>query len=154
MVQILILLWLAGILLRIWRLARFFQIESYDSKRYLLWLAGKPYRYIMTRALIFGGVAGLISLALNFVGQDTGAVYLMVWSVAAVAGVWPEPAKEIKQKFKVTPRAARLLVMAFALAVMAVIGAQVIIDSKVEMTDRARFAVITGTGLVIYHLRR
>lgn len=152
MVQILILLWLAGIILRIWRLARFFQLESYDIRRYLLWLAGKPSRYVMTRALIFGGVAGLISLALNWFGQDTGAMYLIVWSAAAVAGVWPEPAKEIKQKFKVTPRAARLLVMAFALAVMAGIGAQVIIDSKVEMTDRARFAVITGIGLVIYHL--
>jgi hypothetical protein len=30
MVQILILLWLAGIIWRVWRLARFFQIEGYE----------------------------------------------------------------------------------------------------------------------------
>ncbi len=57
----------------------------------------------MWRALVFAGVAGLISLALNWFGQDTEAVYLIVWGVAAVLGIWPEPIKEIKQKFKVTP---------------------------------------------------
>jgi UDP-N-acetylmuramoyl-tripeptide--D-alanyl-D-alanine ligase len=152
MVQILILLWLAGIVLHIWRLARFFQLEGYASVRYLRWLAGKPCRYIMWRALVFAGVAGLISLALNWFGQDTEAVYLIVWGVATVLGVWPEPPKEIKQKFKLTQRAARLLITAFALAVIAVIGTQVALDSAIQMADRTRFAVITGVGLAIYHL--
>jgi len=40
MTAFLIVLWLVGIMLRIWRLARFFQIEGYDSRRYLRWLAG------------------------------------------------------------------------------------------------------------------
>lgn len=152
MVQILILLWLAGIILRVWRLARFFQIEGYESKRYLRWLIGKPQRYVMWRALVFAGVAGLISLALNWFGQDTKAVYLVVWGVAAVLGIWPEPIKEIKQKFKVTQRAARLLIMAFALAVIALIGTEVALEAALKMSDRTRFAVITGVGLVIYHL--
>ncbi|RPI98349.1 MAG: hypothetical protein EHM39_08115, partial [Chloroflexi bacterium] len=152
MVQILILLWLTGIILRIWRQARFFQIEGYDIRRYLRWLAEKPHRYIVWRALVFAGVAGLISLLLNWFGQDTEAVYLLIWGAAAVLGVWPESPKEIKQKFKVTPRAARLLVLAFALAVIAVIGAEVAIDARTDMSERARFAVITGIGLVVYHL--
>ncbi len=152
MVQILILLWLTGIILRIWRQARFFQIEGYESGRYLHWLAEKPHRYILWRALIFAGVAGLISLLLNWVGQDTEAIYLLIWGAAAVLGVWPEPAKEIKQKFKVTPRAARLLVIAFALAVIAVMGAEVAIEARTELAERGRFAVITGIGLGVYHL--
>jgi UDP-N-acetylmuramoyl-tripeptide--D-alanyl-D-alanine ligase len=152
MVQILIVLWLAGIILRVWRLARFFQIEGYESKRYLRWLIGKPQRYVMWRALVFAGVAGLISLALNWFGQDTEAVYLLVWGVAAVLGVWPEPTKEIKQKFKVTPRAARLLILAFALAVIALIGSEVALDAAFQTAQRTRFAIITGVGLVIYHL--
>jgi UDP-N-acetylmuramoyl-tripeptide--D-alanyl-D-alanine ligase len=152
MVQILIVLWLAGIILRVWRLARFFQLEGYESKRYLRWLIGKPQRYIMWRALVFAGVAGLISLALNWFGQDTEAVYLLVWGVAAVLGVWPEPTKEIKQKFKVTQRAARLLIMAFALAVIALIGSEVALDAVFQTEERTRFAIITGVGLVIYHL--
>ncbi len=152
MVQILILLWLAGIILRVWRLARFFQIEGYESKRYLRWLISKAQRYVMWRALVFAGVAGMISLTLNWFGQDTEAVYLVVWGVAAVLGIWPEPIKEIKQKFKVTQRAARLLIMAFALAVIALIGTEVALEAALNMSDRTRFAVITGVGLVIYHL--
>jgi UDP-N-acetylmuramoyl-tripeptide--D-alanyl-D-alanine ligase len=152
MVQILIVLWLAGIILRVWRLARFFQIEGYETRRYLRWLIGKPQRYVMWRALVFAGVAGLISLALNWFGQDTEAVYLIVWGVAAVIGVWPEPTKEIKQKFKLTQRAARLLIMAFALAVIALIGTEVALDAAFQTAARTRFAIITGVGLVIYHL--
>jgi UDP-N-acetylmuramoyl-tripeptide--D-alanyl-D-alanine ligase len=152
MVQILIVLWLAGIILRVWRLARFFQIEGYETKRYLRWLIGKPQRYVMWRALVFAGVAGLISLALNWFGQDTEVVYLIVWGVATVLGGWPEPTKEIKQKFKVTQRAARLLIMAFALAVIALIGTEVALDAAFQTAARTRFAIITGVGLVIYHL--
>ncbi len=152
MVQLLILIWLAGTLVRIWRLARYFQIEGYDSLRYLRWLLAKPQRYLMWRALVFIGVAALISLALGWVGQDTEAVYLVIWSVAAALGVWPEPPKEVKQKFKLTQRAARLLVTAFALAVILLIGTDVTLDAMLAMSERTRFAVITGVGLVIYHL--
>lgn len=151
MVQILIFLWLIGVLLRIWRLARFFQIEGYDSRRYLRWLVGKPYRYVMWRALIFVGVASLSSLALNLAGQDTEAVYLLIWGVAGVLAVWPESPKEVKQKFTLTQRAARLLITAFALAVIALIGTEVTVDSF-DITARTKFAMITGVGLLIFHL--
>jgi UDP-N-acetylmuramoyl-tripeptide--D-alanyl-D-alanine ligase len=152
MSQILIVLWLAGIIWRIWQLARFFQIEGYDSARYLRWLAGRPARYILWRALIYVGVAALTSLALNWFGQDTDAVYLLVWSAAAILGMWPERPKEVKQKFKLTPRAARLLVTAFALAVIVQIGAPVSLDAALSLSDRTQFAVITGVGLAVCHL--
>jgi UDP-N-acetylmuramoyl-tripeptide--D-alanyl-D-alanine ligase len=152
MVQSLILLWLAGIILRIWRLARFFQIEGYESARFLRWLFVKPQRYIMWRALIFVGVASLISLALNWFGQDTELLYLTIWGAAGLLGVWPEPPKEVKQAFKLTQRAARLLITAFALAVIALIGAEVTLTAAFELSDRANFAAITIIGLVIFHL--
>ena len=152
MVQILIFLWLAGILVRVWRLARFFQIEGYSSTRYLRWLTGKLNRFLVWRAVIFVGVAGLTSLALNFAGQDTSAVYLLVWSAASILAVWPEPPKEIKQKFKLTPRAARLLVTAFAVALIVLIGAEVTLDAALIMSDQTQFAVIAGIGLLVYHL--
>lgn len=152
MAQSLILIWLVGILVRIWRLARFFQIEGYDSRRFLRWVIGKPQRYVMWRALVFGGVAALISLTLNWFGQDTELVYLLVWGAAAVLGVWPEPPKEIKQKFKVTQRAARLLITAFALGVIALLGSQITLEQAFSFSDRTRFAVITLVGLTVYHL--
>ncbi len=152
MVEMLIFVWLAGILLRIWRLARFFQIEGYDSRRFLRWLLGRPNRYIMWRALVFVGVAGLTSFALNWFGQDTDLLYLVIWGVTAVLATWPEPPKEVKQKFKLTQRAARLLITAFALAVIVAIGAEVTLNTAVSASDRTKFLVITGVGLVIYHL--
>ncbi|MBN1564016.1 MAG: UDP-N-acetylmuramoyl-tripeptide--D-alanyl-D-alanine ligase [Anaerolineae bacterium] len=152
MVQSLILLWLAGVILRIWRLARFFQLEGYDNARFLRWLFDKPQRYIMWRALVFVGVASLISLALNWGGQDTGLLYLAVWGVAGVIGIWPEPPKEVKQTFKLTQRATRLLITAFALAVIVLIGAEVTLLAAFNFSDRTDFAVITLTGLVIFHL--
>jgi len=152
MVQSLILIWLAGILLRIWRLARFFQLEGYDSRRFLRWVVARPQRYIMWRALVFAGVAALISLALNWVGQDTEMIYLLVWGTAAVLGVWPEPFKEVKQKFKVTQRAARLLITAFALGVIALVGAEITLNVAFGLADRTRFVVSTVIGLVVFHL--
>lgn len=152
MEQILILLWLAGIVVRIFRQARFFQMEGYDSGRYLRWLAGKLERIVMWRALVFIGVAALVSIVLNFAGQDTHEVYLIIWGVAAVAAVWPEPVKEVKQKFRLTQRAARLLVTAFALAVLVVVGASVVMDNLTSMDRIATFAQITVIGLVTFHL--
>jgi len=152
MVQILIFLWLAGTLVRIWRLARFFQIEGYSNIRYLRWLTGKLHRFLVWRALIFVGVAALTSLALNFAGQDTSAVYLLLWSAAGILAIWPEPPKEVKQKFKLTQRATRLLITAFALALIVLIGAEVTLDAALTISDRTQFAIITGIGLLVYHL--
>lgn len=152
MVQSLIVIWLAGILLRIWRLARYFQLEGYESRRFLRWVVARPQRYVMWRALVFAGVAALISLALNWVGQDTEMIYLLVWGTAAVLGVWPEPPKEIKQKFKVTQRAARLLITATALSVIALVGAEITLNAVFGLADRTRFAVSTVIGLVVFHL--
>ncbi len=152
MVQILILLWLAGIILRIWRLARFFQIEGYQSARYLRWLFSKIHRYVMWRASIFVGLAALISLALDWFGQDTELLYLAVWGIAGTLSVWPEPPKEVKQEFKVTRRAMRLLTTAFALAVISLISAQIAFADAFDMPHRTQFAAITGVGLLVFHL--
>ncbi len=106
----------------------------------------------MWRALIFVGVALLVSLALSWFGQDTELLYLAIWGVAGVLSVWPEPPKEVKQAFKLTQRATRLLITAFALAVITLIGAEVTLTAAFELSDRTNFAVITLIGLVIFHL--
>jgi UDP-N-acetylmuramoyl-tripeptide--D-alanyl-D-alanine ligase len=152
MVQILILLWLAGVILRVWRLARYFQIEGYDSLRYVRWLLGKPHRYLVWRALTFVGVAWVTSLVLNIAGQDTEIVYLTIWGIAGILAIWPDPPKEVKQKFRLTQRAARLLVTAFALAVIALIGTETALVATIDMSEITSFAVTTGIGLAIFHL--
>jgi len=152
MAQILTVLWLVGILLRIWRLARFFQLEGYQNRRYLIWLVGKPTRYIMWRALVFVGVASRITFALDRAGDSHELFYLLIWSIAGVIGIWPEPVKEVKQKFKLTQRAARLLITAFGLAIIAQIGASVLFDELLASATTGTFAIITGVALLVYHI--
>ncbi len=150
--QVLIFLWLGGIILRIWRLARFFQIEGYDSRRYLHWLTAKLQRVLIWPAFVYVGVALSAALVLSFLGQDTPALYLVIWGTAAVLSALPEPAKEIKQTFKLTQRATRLLITAFALATITVIGTAVTLDTAFNTSYRTEFALISLLGLLFYHL--
>lgn len=152
MTALLILIWLFGALLRVWRLARYFQIEGYDNRRYLRWLAGRIERVVMVRALIFAGVALLATIALALTGQSSELIYLLIWGVSGVMAIWPEPVKEIKQRFRLTQRAARLLITAYALTIVATIGAVVAIDRLFSLSTTAQFAVYTALGVAIYHL--
>lgn len=152
MEQVLTLIWLGGVLLRVWQQARFFQIEEYKSGRYLRWLLARPTRWLMWRALIFVGVAYLISLALDFAGQDTEALYVLVWGAAAILSVLPEPPKEVKKQFRLTQRAIRLLITAFGLAVLVVVGSAVVIGELVKDSETKRYAMITVIGLITFHL--
>ncbi|MCC6800377.1 MAG: UDP-N-acetylmuramoyl-tripeptide--D-alanyl-D-alanine ligase [Anaerolineae bacterium] len=152
MTAFLIVLWLVGIILRIWRLARFFQIEGYDSRRYLRWLAGRIDRIVVVRALVSVGIAGVAALALELTGQESAPLYLAIWGVAGITAVWPEPVKEIKQKLRLTQRAIRLLIAAFGLAVALHIGAIGLVGALVSLGTLAEFAAYTVIGLVTYHL--
>src|SRR5690606_25864378 len=149
---ILIFLWLGGVLLRIWRLARFFQIEGYDNRRFLQWVVGRVDRMIVPRALIFVGVAVVATLALELTGQDSVTVYLMIWGVSGVMAVWPEPVKEVKQTLKLTARATRLLIAAAGLAIVILIGTMVVTNALTSLTTTAEFAVYTLIGIVVFHL--
>lgn len=152
MTALLLIVWLSGISLRIWRLARFFQIEGYDNRRFLRWLGARVDRVVVARALIFVGVAAVATLLLELTGQDSVTVYLMIWGVSGVMAVWPEPVKEVKQAFKLTARAARLLVAAAGLTIVIFFGAIVLADALISMSTTAEFAVYALIGLAVYHL--
>ena len=104
-IWLLIAIWGGGTLLRIWRQARFFQLEGYMTSRYLRWLAARPGRIVVVRALVFSALAGLAAIIIDLTGQDREGVYLIVWGVAGILAVWPERFKEVKQKFTLTQRA-------------------------------------------------
>ena len=152
MTAILIILWLAGVLLRVWRLARFFQIEGYDNRRFLRWLTARVERYVVARALIFVGLAFAVTLLIELIGQDSTGVYFAIWTVCGVLAIWPEPVKEVKQAFKLTQRAARLLIAAFALAIVILVGAVVLASSLFSMSVKEEFAVYTLIGLAVFQL--
>ncbi|WP_119072387.1 UDP-N-acetylmuramoyl-tripeptide--D-alanyl-D-alanine ligase [Aggregatilinea lenta] len=151
-ILILVLIWLVGILLRIWRLARFFQLEGYMTSRYLRWLVAKPHRYILSRSAIFVGVAMLAALVLDFSGQDREGIYLLVWGATSILGIWPEPVKEVKQKLALTQRAVRLLATAFVVGIVVLLVAVVIAQASTSLSQAADYGLVVAVGLVVYHL--
>lgn len=151
-IWLLIAIWAGGTLLRIWRQARFFQLEGYMTVRYLRWLAARPGRIVIVRALVFSALAGLAALVIDLTGQDREGIYLLVWGVAGVLAVWPERFKEVKQKFNLTQRAARLLATAFVLAIVVLLAAVAVVRATVAVNPAAEYALVTAVGVVIYHL--
>ncbi len=80
------LIWLAGACLRIYRQARFYQIEEYMSGRYLRWLLAERSRWLPTRPAL----AGVIGCALAVVLSEGGSVLPAVIAIiAALVAVYP-----------------------------------------------------------------
>lgn len=137
------LIWLAGTWLRIYRQARFYQIEEYMSGRYVRWWLRRFDRLLPLRPLI-AGIAGAVLPALIGVRVIPGMIAL----VAVLAAVWPPNEGEIKKPFRRTGRATRLLVAAFGWAALALLVGWLIAAS----VDRVgtQFAVFSLVGLVVF----
>lgn len=119
--------WAALTCWRIYRLARFFQIEEYMSSRFLRWIIAKRERSTPNR-FVEGTVMGLVLMvALTAFGLDTLAIHIGLWAAIIVFIAWPEPVKEVKKTFKATQRAVRLLVTAFVLAIVFNLGLSLIL---------------------------
>ncbi len=104
-------IWLIGACLRVYRQARFYQIEEYMSGRYLRWLLADRSRWLPSRPAL----AGVIGVALAVVLSEGGATVPTVIAIAAaLIAVYPPDEGEIKKRFRATPRAKRLLGASFA----------------------------------------
>jgi len=113
---LLLFIWFSGTVLRIYKQARFYQIEEYTSTRYIRWLFNERNRWLPTRAM--GAV--LISIVLGFFtdsipGQVSIFAFFVAIVGASVASV-PTNEKEIKKAFVRTQRATRLLGASFVIA--------------------------------------
>lgn len=109
------LVWVGGTCLRIYKQARFFQIEEYMGVRYLRWLFAERERWLPTRPT----VAGIVGAAIGVVLSEGGSfVPSAIAIVAALAASYPADEGEIKKKFRATARAKRLLGAACALPVL------------------------------------
>lgn len=139
--------WLAGTLVRVYRQARFFQIEEYMSVRYLRWLFLQRLRWLPNRPSVAFGAATLFSLLMTEAadGIFPALINLVAASVAAI----PPNEGEIKKAFRSTPRAQRLLAVAFALATLvAVIGTTTATGIRIERAPEVRFVLVALVGLV------
>ncbi len=117
-----------GIVRRVYRLARYFQLEGYENKRYFGWMR----RQKREQRFVLGTVAALLLMFILFLGQsmligtlppgsppDTGTfgLFLFVGTGLIVLLVVLQPGdKQIKQSFKRTPRATRLLYLSMVIS--------------------------------------
>ncbi len=123
------LIWLGGTCFRIYKQARFFQIEEYMSLRYIQWFFAKRDRWLPTRAV----GAWLAGIVIGVILSEAPGNFILISAgiIAAVVAVWPPNEGEVKKGFKPTARAKRMLGAAFFLVFIAfclylVIGGQIL----------------------------
>lgn len=126
------LIWIAGTCLRIYRQARFYQIEEYMSKRYLRWLFTTRERWLPTRPT----AAALIGSAFAFLSEAPNSPFpAVIGVIAALIAVAPPSEGEIKKKFRATDRAKRLLGAAFVVTGLLVLIGYALINGGVSNAE-------------------
>ncbi len=108
MSAIVAVVWFLGGMARIYRFARFFQIEEYQNARYFRWLLHTPQRWGWQRPLLVWSVALILGFFL--LESATDVLALAIFGPATLIAVWPGREKEVKKRFVRTSRALRLLV--------------------------------------------
>ena len=99
LIVLIALVWLGGTCLRIYKQARFFQIEEYMGTRYLRWLFADRQRWLPSRPAL----AGVIGAALGVVMSEGGRLVPSVIAIlAALAASYLPDEGEIKKKFRAT----------------------------------------------------
>ncbi|NDJ63346.1 MAG: UDP-N-acetylmuramoyl-tripeptide--D-alanyl-D-alanine ligase [Chloroflexi bacterium] len=147
---IVLLVWLAGTRHRIYRQARFYQIEEYMSGRYLRWVAASRERWLPARPAL----AWLIGTALIVVLSEAPGDLLPTLIALASAGVavWPPTIGEIKKPFRATPRARRLLGAAFVTAALSSLIGLLIVGALPESAGELRFVAVSAVGFILWLL--
>ncbi|MCA0452605.1 MAG: UDP-N-acetylmuramoyl-tripeptide--D-alanyl-D-alanine ligase [Chloroflexi bacterium] len=146
---IIALIWLIGTCYRIYKQARFYQIEEYMSGRYLRWCLAQRERWLPKRTLIawVGGV--LLGVVMS--EAPGNFMLVLIGSIAAVVGVWPASEGEVKKGFKATARAKRMLGAAFVMSglVMAIL---LVIVGRLPLPDIGEVYLVdySFVGLCIF----
>jgi UDP-N-acetylmuramoyl-tripeptide--D-alanyl-D-alanine ligase len=142
---IILIVWLGGTIVRMFRQTRFFQIEEYMNLRYLRWYLNDRQRWTQSRTTIAVSAGMLFGIMTDSI---PGALAIMPY-VAAIVGaaiaVYPPGEGEIKRKFNRTQRAVRLLVtMSLVALVLHAITYSLILAFAGE-SDRTR-AILAALG--------
>lgn len=143
---LLTLIWLGGTLIRIYKQARFYQIEEYKSARYLRWWLAKRERFLPNRPLWVTFVGCIIAF---FLAESPGSLLpVVIGIIATFVAVYPPNEGEIKKAFRRTERATRLLGASFFLCIAVYIGIFVGLTSvNLEHTE-LNVLVIMVAGLI------
>ena len=134
-------LWLTGTWLRIYRQARFYQIEEYMSRRYLKWLLNHPRRLMPLRPT----AAGLVGLV--FAGLTGDAILpLVIVNIAALIAIIPPQEREIKRELVRTQRVTRILLASSAISAAA-LGTSHFAGSSIVNTDILMIRILAASAI-------
>ena len=141
LIVIVLLIWMLGALVRIYRQARFFQIEEYMNLRYLRWVLKTRHRWLPTRPMVAWLIGGVLAVIFSEGGV---ALPFIVTALAATAASIPPGEGEVKKRFRATGRAKRLLAASTMAA--AIVGLLLAIAAGTAFSPEGRAESI---GLVI-----
>ena len=145
-------LWLVGAWLRIYQLARFYQIEEYMSRRFYLWLRRAPHYLLPKRALGAWFLGTAIAVVLG--EAPNGALPVLIMLVAALAAIAPEREGEIKKPLVRTGRVSRMIAAAAICAALAAGTSSALVLNAFEELGTLRIApmAIATSGFVLFLL--
>jgi len=146
---ILLLIWLVGSWIRIYKQARFYQIEEYMSLRYLRWLFTARERWLPKRAIAAWFIGAAVG---QFLGEAPNSVIpAIIGMIAAGIAIYPPDEGEIKRKFVRTQRVTRMLGAAFVITLLGLLLLAAL-GNQVVPLERLQVAVISGVGLLVFLL--
>ena len=143
------LIWLAGCGHRIYRLARYYQIEEYKSARFVRWWLGARQRWLPSRPALAAVLGGLMQV---FLSEGGALLPGVIGVIAAAAAGYPPALGEVKKRFNRTARAKRLLVASWIIAGVATVLAFVAIAGIQSSVSWLRLAALTVAGFAAFWL--
>ncbi|MCL4877861.1 MAG: UDP-N-acetylmuramoyl-tripeptide--D-alanyl-D-alanine ligase [Anaerolineae bacterium] len=143
---ILIALWIVPALVRTYQVARYYQIEEYQSARFLRWLRDKRTRWFPRYIAVPMLIGIVISAALQLAKIDEPALHFVLWVIVGGFVSRPEPVKETKKQFNRTPRAKRLLASASVVLAFFIIGAALFTTRNMDADTPQELSTVAIIG--------
>ena len=148
---ILAMIWLGGTWLRVYKQARFYQIEEYMSRRYLRWIISDTKRLFPARPI----GAWFIGIALGFLMGEAPDSILpsIIGIIAGLIASIPQSEGEIKKKFIRTQRVTRIIGTGFVVSTLVLIVLNLLTNS-LPLPDLkiVEVAIISTMGFIVFLL--
>jgi UDP-N-acetylmuramoyl-tripeptide--D-alanyl-D-alanine ligase len=141
------LVWGVGAAWRVYKQARFYQIEEYMSRRYLRWVVAERERALPNRPIVLWMIGAILSV---FLGEAQGSIVPhIICVIAAGIAIMPPDEGEIKKRFVRTPRATRLLAASMTVAVLALMTLVAVVWAVSGRFEDFRPALVGLAGLIV-----
>lgn len=148
---IVMLVWALAALYRVYRQARFYQIEEYMPRRYLRWWLRVRSRVLPTRTIAVFAALALFAAFSDSLPGGFSPVPHVAMLIAGLTALVPVPEADVKKKFIRTGRATRLLATAFAIVGLLAILSALLTLSRFSSSLSAALVIGVG-GLALYLL--